>query len=238
MRTSLVLLSVLVAAGTACADPVILPIFGGGSIHENLLNEDGSFNSTGHYHDLSIVCNNQPTALDAMGVPTGQPYEQEYAGPGWGGGWGYLDLGPDWQDLRIMQTWTLGRQWADGPATPYVQVWWEEDDVQDWIQQVGEPLIPGATAWWQTYLEIPANAVQDTQVNFVTQPTSGWMWKKDLDLPENQAIAAAGRYLIMQSPDPLTTASEFALVGYVVPEPASMGLLAFAGLVALLRRKR
>jgi hypothetical protein len=241
------MVSLLGVGSVSAAVTQVIAVTGGSIGGINELNSDGSYNSTPLYHDLGDALNNQPTGFDTTtGVPIGQPavgYD-DTKNPGYGGGWGYIDFGPDWANVRITQAWTLSRGWAHGPASPYQELYWH-NDVNAFRKQVGDPVtIPGATFWWQEYIEVPGDAIPETTLNFVTHASSddpdpgAFTWTQDLDLSPENAITPGGRYLVMKSANPLTPFQEIAIGGYIVPEPGSAALLAVGAMGMLARRRR
>jgi len=136
---------------------------------------------------------------------------------GYSGRWLNLDFGENWADTYIVQTWTHYAPYTtQASGTPY-DVRWDTD--QD--------------RWNGQYLS-------EGQINFHTNAVENGgsgLWYNDMDV--TTPVQCKARYLWFISPSPDNNRmNEWAIVGYVVPEPATMALLAFGGMAALLRRKR
>ena len=115
------------------------------------------------------------------------------------GKWGYIDLGPDWEDVRITQTWTRSVQWRGGDASPYQAVYWHSSPTG----------FSGST--------VPQGAVQENTLNFITKTLRrGWsVWTQDVSLSEQNAITPSGRYLVLRAANEITDAHEFLIVGWI-----------------------
>lgn len=102
---------------------------------------------------------------------------------GWQTGWGYIDFGADWQNVRIRQGWTRSRRWHGGDASPYLQAHWYSGDISQFDVQA-----------------LSAQSAEST-INFITQRQSNtsYAWSRDFDLSAVQAITPKGRYLMLQS---------------------------------------
>lgn len=128
----------------------------------------------------------------------------------------FIDLGTNWADWRIEQTWTKNIKWRSGAAHPYAELWWDDD------------------------IDTTNDGTTETTLNFATQPQDGsGLWLQDA--APVSPVTPQGRYLMLRQPatDPENSdVVEAAFVGYIVPEPATMGLLAMGGLGILLRRRR
>jgi len=140
------------------------------------------------------------------------------------GRWGFMDFGADFANIRIEQTWTRYRPWSAGDVSTWVGGFWTDTD-------------PGA---WPA--QIPAT-ITETRLQFESQTAlaavggSEHKWVRDADMTASP-VTPLGRYLVLnvKTPDPQGRGEEYAIVGYIVPEPVTMSLLALGGL-ALLRRK-
>ena len=132
-----------------------------------------------------------------------RPVPKEYAGSGmatWSNGrWGYIDFGPDWEDVRITEGWTRSVIWHEGDPSPYQAVYWHTDTSG----------FSGDT--------VPQGAIAETTINFITQDQSGVSnyWTKDFGLSQANAITPQARYLNLRAADSLTSCAEFALIGWV-----------------------
>lgn len=139
------------------------------------------------------------------------------------GRWGFIDFGPDFANIRIEQTWTRYRNWSGGDVTTWVGGFWTTTD-----PSVAPSQIPAAITETRILFESQTNLAS-------TGGTTPWI--RDADMTASP-VTPLGRYLCLnvKTPDPQGRGQEYAIVGYVVPEPATMCLLAFGGL-ALLRRR-
>jgi len=170
---------------------------------------------------------------EATGMMTGS-FPGPQAAPYYTGRWGQIDLGPDWADWRIKETWTQWRAYSglNNPQIGYVEGFYTSIDSPNlsW---------PGPFANADIVI-----APVPSKLNFVSGnvPHDGNInWTKDVDNGTNEANweTPAGRYLIihLNSTDG-GRANEYAFVGYIVPEPATMVLLAMGGVGMLLRKRR
>jgi hypothetical protein len=110
---------------------------------------------------------------------------------------GYIDFGPEWYKIRIVETWTRYRVSSVGDQTPYAEVWWDDD-----IDSLNDN---GFTS------RLNFNTAQDLS----TGSTEPWIRDKDFSL--TVAIPRA-RYLLLRSPANMTNrAKEYAIIGYIDP---------------------
>ena len=119
---------------------------------------------------------------------------------------GYIDFGPNWQDIRISETWTRSRRYHAGQPSPYAAAWWAGS-------------LAGFTA-----SAVPSTAIAEARLNFITQPQSGETdhWTRDVwgaSEAGDEAVTPQGRYLILQAAATLTPAHEFAMIGSIGGSP-------------------
>ncbi|CAH1201879.1 hypothetical protein PAECIP111891_01842 [Paenibacillus allorhizoplanae] len=151
------------------------------------------------FFPLENAFDSTDAALDGAGVPVGG------AGPNNAPAYstsrvGYVDLGPNWANVRITSTWTKYRASSVGDMTPYTELWWDND-----IDMTNDS---GLT---ETHLNF--NSVQDLPNTGTTTP---WIQDNDVSL---SPVSPSGRYLMLRSPINMTNrASEYAIVGYLVEE--------------------
>ncbi|HYG63637.1 MAG TPA: Ig-like domain-containing protein [Thermoanaerobaculia bacterium] len=148
------------------------------------------------YFPMGNAFDGQPTGLDASGAPTGGV--NGYDAPSYSSRVGYIDLGPNWQKVRIESTWTKYRVSSVGNQTPYVELWWDDD-----IDTVND------------------SGLTETRVNFNTAQSlstgSTEPWLRDRDLSASPVTPRA-RYLLCLSPSVMSNrAKEYAIVGSIVP---------------------
>ena len=131
--------------------------------------------------------------------------------PAYADRYGYVDFGPDWEDVRIAQCWTLYRSWSGGNQTPYAEVWWDDDKDITNDDGVAE-------------YDINFNSAQGLSNIGSTQ------WAIDLDTVSSP-IAPSRRFLIFKSPATMTNrAKEYAFVGwYTTGRPANVAPTVEAG---------
>jgi hypothetical protein len=131
-------------------------------------------------------------------LPFGSPDPSVLSGTGTG----YIDLGPNWADLRIRGTWTRSRKWGGGPATPYARVYWHSN--------------------WEDFRNqaTPAAVVEETALNFVTkeQIHSHQVWSLDGMLPSSAEVIPKGRYLVLRTGDSFTPVTQFMITGRLASE--------------------
>ncbi|MGG1551981.1 Ig-like domain-containing protein [Paenibacillus ferrarius] len=151
------------------------------------------------FFPLNDAFDSPDIALDAAGVPVGGP------GPNNAPAYttsrvGYIDLGPNWANVRITSTWTKYRASSVGNMTPYTEIWWDNDS--DTTNDSG-----------LTETRINFNSVQNLANTGTATP-----WIQDRDVSSNP-VAPLGRYMMLRSPVNMTNrASEYAIVGYLLDE--------------------
>jgi len=140
--------------------------------------------------------------------------------------WAYIDLGEDWADWRIEELWTLYRTWSGGAQPAWIEAQWAAVDPSVYPGAVGDP-----------------GNIAEPSINFNYYPNLSnigtQQWAQNLDTTASP-ITPQSQWLILKT-DATSTYNrgrEWAFAGYIVPEPATMGLLAIGGLAALIRRKR
>ena len=118
-------------------------------------------------------------------------------GDEWREGWGYIDLGADFQDWKIKQGWSRSRKYHGGPATPYTQVAWYNTNPSTLKSN-----------------ELVLDQLEPT-INFITQTQSNksYAWSQDFNLSNVQAITPKSRYLVFKSAIGFTDIYEALLMG-------------------------
>lgn len=142
---------------------------------------------------------------------------QQKKTPGGGhSGVGYIDLGENWQNLRLTGTWTQYRGWANGQQTPYAELWWDTDT--DTVNQTGST---------------------ETRFNFSTAARVGTLndndplWIQDTDLSRTP-VTPSGRYLMFrEQTGTAERAIELALTGYIADDISAIRLLRPTGAGAI-----
>jgi len=154
--------------------------------------------------------------------------------PAFASRWGQIDLGADWANWRIKETWTLWRPWSatDTPRPGYQFGFYVAADGMAGDGPFNDPQIAAP---------VPSKINFDSAPSL--PPSQFYLWTKDLDNGSDVAdwVTPGARYLEIQytaSSLGRDSASEFAFVGYLIPEPMTMSLLAIGGLGMLLRRRR
>ncbi|MEO0793912.1 MAG: hypothetical protein AAFX93_02045 [Verrucomicrobiota bacterium] len=121
----------------------------------------------------------------AAGAP---PYTERF---------GYIDFGPDYDEVHIMETWTRYRSFSGGSHPGYAEMWWDDDT--DTTNDDG---------------------VIETRLNFNSGqgvPHLGVeSWFRDKRINEVGGVRPARRYLILKSTSTYADrAQEYAIVGYL-----------------------
>lgn len=181
-------------------------------------------------YDTPFAFDDQPSSIDFVYNPVKQIYPVTDGGHGsgvpryTGNRACWFDFGPEWQNIRISETWFAVNSWGGGSYLPgnYPRVWWDDDNDN---------------------VSNDANAVQST-LTFYNVPTvkniGEYQWVKDNDFSANP-YALQGRYLIVASTDVTAPAAvrvtEWVFVGEVVPEPMTLSLLGLGAVAMLYRRK-
>ncbi|OAS15259.1 Ig-like domain-containing protein [Paenibacillus oryzisoli] len=151
------------------------------------------------FFPLDYAFDSPDLALDPTGVPIGGPgtnFAPAYATSRVG----YIDLGPNWANVRITSTWTKYRASSVGNMTPYSEIWWDND-----IDTMNDSGL--------TETHVNFNSVQGLSNTGTTTP-----WIRDNDV-SSSPITPLGRYMMLRSPINMTNrASEYAIVGYLFEE--------------------
>lgn len=140
----------------------------------------------------------------------------------------FIDLGDNWSDWSIEQTWTQYSNFRSGEGLPFERLWWGESK--------------------NVAFE---DGTEETTLNFWTQYHDGTagQWLRDIDTTANPVIPQ-GQFLLVQWPEEIPeeaavagsngAAVELAFTGfYHIPEPATLSLLAFSvGLILYMQRQR
>ncbi len=110
---------------------------------------------------------------------------------------GYIDFGPDFDQVHIMETWTRYRTFSGGSHPGYVQMWWDDDT--DMVNDSG---------------------LSEHRLNFNhgqgVPHIGSEQWFRDMRSNEVGGVRPQARYLMMRSdPDMRDRAQEYAIVGYI-----------------------
>jgi|GEM_PF-633553 len=154
-------------------------------------------NATGSlYFPLQNAFDSPDVAWDDM---AGQPMggSGANAAPYYSNRVGYIDLGANWANIRIVSTWTKYRMHSVGDQLPYSEIWWDDD-----IDTVNDSGL--------TETRINFNSAQSLNSGGTTP------WIRDTDAGGNPVVPQA-RYMLLRSPNDMTSrASEYAIVGWVL----------------------
>jgi len=183
------------------------------------------------YFPMEWAFDAQPTWDAGSGQPLGGgggSNAPSYAGARWG----YMDFGPDFADIRIVEGWTQYPTNTNGDAVPYQDADWTDIFPGSWPGSIGNPAnIPETTITFNSATGLSTGGAEP--------------WYRDFDVTATP-ITPPARYLMLQAGITSNRGKEYAFVGYLaseqsddaIPEPATMGLLAIGGVAALLRRRR
>lgn len=176
---------------------ILLPAFSNPPASEwQLITPDGAGQATGsNFEPLERAFNGNPTwdtATESVTGPGGVVELFAYADRH-----GYIDFGANYDQLHIMETWTLYRAFSSGTQLGYVEMWWDDD-----IDNVND------------------NGVIETRLNFNSVSnlpnSSSELWARDVRVNELGGVIPKRRYLVMQFSSPVTyRAIEYAIIGYV-----------------------
>lgn len=123
------------------------------------------------------------------------------AGAAWGPGYtnrhGYIDFGPNYDEIHIMETWTRYRTFSGGSHPGYVEMWWDDD--KDTVNDSG---------------------LTETRLNFNNAQgmphLETELWFRDKRVNELGGAIPKKRYLIIKSSGTYADrAQEYAIVGYL-----------------------
>lgn len=170
------------------------------------------------YQYVTQAIDQQPTWDSTLGAPTTDPVSTYGYFGGASGNTGYFDFGANFANLRIHQVWTRYPASASrNNETPPELMWWDDDT------------------------DATNDGTTETVLTFLTPgtgSTSEQVWIQDVDTGA-APVTPQGRYLLFRAPASASSqGNELAFVGEVVPEPASLALLAVGGAAMLPRRGR
>ncbi|MBN2235595.1 MAG: hypothetical protein JW706_10645 [Opitutales bacterium] len=150
---------------------------------------------SGSYFPLDHAFDAQPSWDSNAGAPVGG-VAGEHA-PAYANRYGYVDFGPDYNNLRIVETWTRYRTYSSGDQGAYAELWWDNNPGIDKVDAVAEPRFNFNSA----------QGLQNTGENEI--------WVRDSNT-SSFPITPPRRFLILRSPDSVTgRAKEYAFVGYI-----------------------
>ena len=163
--------------------------------------------SGGGYFPLSHAFDGTPT-WDASNASVGGTGGAEKA-PYYPSRYGFIDFGPNFSNVHIMETWTLYRINSGGSHPGYVSMWWDDDT--DTVNDSG----------------ITENRLDFNSAQGATNANSE-LWIRDKRNNDVGGVRPPRRYLILKfGTVQADRASEYAIVGYyydglVPPEYANL----------------
>jgi hypothetical protein len=150
---------------------------------------------SGSYFPMNHAFDVQPSWDAAAGAPVGGVGGEN--APAYSGRYGFVDFGPNFSHLRIVETWTRYRTYSSGDQTAYAELWWDNTSGIDKVDAVSEIRFNFNSA----------QALPNTGENEI--------WVRDSSTGVSP-VAPPRRYLILRSPDSMTgRAKEYAFVGYM-----------------------
>lgn len=148
----------------------------------------------GTYFPLNEAFDNQPTLDINTGFPTGTGTGA--GAPYYASRHGFIDFGTDWNQVKILATWTQYRTSSTGNQTPYAELWWDDD-----IDAVNDSGL--------TETRFNFNSAQGINTGSTTP------WIRDNEIV-GSAVTPQARYLMLRSPATMTArALEYAFIGWI-----------------------
>ncbi|WP_309380112.1 hypothetical protein [Cerasicoccus frondis] len=149
----------------------------------------------GAYFPLQNAFDGEPT-WDGVAAEVGGAGGANSA-PGYNDRYGYIDFGPDYDEVHIMETWTRYWTYSGGTHLGYVQMWWDDDT--DAVNDDG---------------------VVETRLNFNNGQgvphLNEVLWYRDKRINDLGGVIPQRRYLIMQFSSVYDGRSyEYAIVGFL-----------------------
>lgn len=102
--------------------------------------------------------------------------------PAFSARYGFIDFGPNFSDLHIMETWTLYRPFSPGNHSGFQQMWWDDDT--DIVNDGGAAMIE--------------NRINFNSAGGVPNATDA-RWIRDTQTLERGGIRPKARYLMVQA---------------------------------------